>query len=223
MSGGRQAAIIAVGVLVTAAVFGVSRWATQPTMVPLYADVPVDQVKKVTDKLTELNIAYKLDPTGTSVLVSSSDLVRARVDMAAESTVGGGRPGLEIFDKPQWGSTDFTQNINRQRAFEGELERSIGKLNNVQAVQVHLALEDDKLFKQSERKSKASVTLTMAGGIPPKPEMVSGIARLVAGSISGLEAEQVTIVDSPRSGAHDAGRRVARRHDQPSAGGAARN
>jgi flagellar M-ring protein FliF len=196
MSGGRQAAIIAVGVLVTAAVFGVSRWATQPTMVPLYADVPVDQVKKVTDKLTELNIAYKLDPTGTSVLVSSSDLVRARVDMAAESTVGGGRPGLEIFDKPQWGSTDFTQNINRQRAFEGELERSIGKLNNVQAVQVHLALEDDKLFKQSERKSKASVTLTMAGGIPPKPEMVSGIARLVAGSVSGLEAEQVTIVDS---------------------------
>lgn len=196
MSGGRQAAIIAVGVAVTAAVFGVSRWATKPTMVPLYADMPVGQVKKVTDKLTELNITHELDATGTSILVSSTDIVRARVDLAAEAMPGTGRPGLELFDKPSWGMTDFTQKVNYRRALEGELERSIGTLANVEAVQVHLALEDDKLFKENERHSKASVTLTMAGGLTPKPETVQGIAGLVAGSVGGLEPEHVTIVDA---------------------------
>ncbi len=196
MSGGRQAAIIAVGVVVTAAVFGISQWATKPTMVPLYADVPVAQVRKITDKLTELAIPHELDNTGTTILVSTSDLVRARVDLAAEAMPGGGRPGLELFDKPSWGMTDFTQKVNLRRALEGELERSIGTLANVEAVQVHLALEDDKLFKENERHSKASVTLTMAGGMTPKPETVQGIASLVASSVGGLEAEHVTIVDS---------------------------
>jgi flagellar M-ring protein FliF len=197
MSRGRQIAIVAVGVAVTAGVFGVSTWATRPTMVPLYADVPVDQVKKMTDKLTELGIVFELDnATGTTILVSSTDLVKARVDMAAEAMPGSGRPGLELFDKPSWGMTDFTQKVNYRRALEGELERSIGKLTNIEAVQVHLALEDDKLFKSSDRPSKASVTLTMTGGVPPKPEMVQGIASMVAGSVGGLDAEHVTIVDA---------------------------
>ena len=193
---GRQAAIIAVGVLVTAAVFGVSRWATRPNMVPLYADMPVGQVKKVTDKLTELSIAHELDATGTTILVSSSDIVKARVDMAAEAMPTDGRPGLELFDKPSWGMTDFTQKINFRRALEGELERTIGKMKNIEAVQVHLALEDDKLFKKDERPSKASVTLTMAGGETARPEVVQGIASLVASSVGGLDPEHVTIVDS---------------------------
>jgi len=196
MSGGRQVAIIAVGVLVTGAVFGISQWATKPTMVPLYADVPVAQVRKVTDKLTELAIPHELDNTGTTILVASTDLVKARVDLAAEAMPGTGRPGLELFDKPSWGMTDFTQKVNYRRALEGELERSIGTLTNVEAVQVHLALEDDKLFKENERHSKASVTLTMAGGATPKPETVHGIASLVASSVGGLEPEHVTIVDA---------------------------
>ena len=196
MSGGRQVAIIAVGVIVTAAVFGVSRWATQPTMVPLYADMPAGQVKKVTDKLTELGIAHELDVTGTTVLVASTDMVKARVDLAAEAMPGDGRPGLELFDKPSWGMTDFTQKVNYRRALEGELERTIGKMTNIEAVQVHLALEDDKLFKANDRPSKASVTLTMSGGNAPKPETVQGIAVLVANSVGGLDAEHVAIVDS---------------------------
>lgn len=197
MSGGRQAAIIAVGVAVTGLVYGVSVWAVKPEMVPLYSDVPVNQVKAITDKLTEHGVVYQLDKnTGTTILVASSDLVKARVDMAAEAMPDNGRPGLELFDKPQWGTTDYTQKINFRRALEGELERNISKLHNVQAVQVHLALEDEQLFKQNERPSKASVTLAMANGETPKAEMVQGIARLVAGSVGGLDPDHVTIVDS---------------------------
>ncbi len=195
LGGGRQIAIIAVGVLVTALVFGVSRWATAPTMVPLYADVPVENVKAMTDKLTESGIAYELDRTGTTIMVASGDLARARVDLAAGDVPNAGRPGLELFDKPTWGMTDFTQKVNYRRALEGELERTIGKMKHVEAVKVHLALEDDKVFKADERPSKASVTLTMMSGDRPGQETVQGIAQLVASSVGGLDPEHVTVVD----------------------------
>lgn len=195
LGGGRQATIIAIGVIVTALVFGVSRWATAPTMVPLYADVPVEQVKAMTDKLTESGIAYELDRTGTTIMVSSGDLARARVDLAAGDVPQGGRPGLELFDKPTWGMTDFTQKVNYRRALEGELERTIGRMKHVEAVKVHLALEDDKVFEADQRPSKASVTLTMMGAERPSEGTVQGIAQLVASSVGGLEPEHVTVVD----------------------------
>lgn len=195
LGGGRQVAIIAVGVIVTGLVYGVSQWATKPTMVPLYADLPVESVKAMTDKLTESGIDFKLDPTGTSILVASDDIARARVDLAAGEIPNAGRPGLELFDKPTWGMTDFTQKVNYHRALEGELERTIGKMKNVKSVQVHLALEEDQLFKDNARQSKASVTLTMEGGSAPREATVQGIASLVASSVGGLDPERVTIVD----------------------------
>lgn len=194
LGGGRQAALIAIGVVVTALVFGVSQWATRPEWVPLYADIPVENVKVMTDKLTESGIAYELDNNGTTIKVASVDLARARVDLAAGEIPNAGRPGLELFDKPTWGMTDFTQKVNYRRALEGELERTIGKMKDVQAVQVHLALEEDQLFTENERPSKASVTLTMQGGDTPREATVKGIARLVASSVGGLEPEHVTIV-----------------------------
>lgn len=195
LGGARQAMIIAVGVVVTALVFGVSRWATKPTMVPLYADVPVEQVKAMTDKLTEAGITYELDRTGSTIMVQSADLARARVDLAAGTVPNSGRPGLELFDKPTWGMTDFTQKVNYRRALEGELERTISKMKDVKSVKVHLAIEDDQLFKQNERPSKASVTLAMNNSSAPRAEAVRGIASLVASSVGGLEPEHVTIVD----------------------------
>ena len=195
MGGGRRAAIVAVGVLVTAAVFGLSRWATEPVMVPLYADVPVGNVKAMTDKLTEIGIKYSLDRAGTTISVASEDFPRARVDLAAEAMPSGGRPGLELFDKPSWGMTDFTQKVNYRRALEGELERSIGKMKDIKAVLVHLAIEDEQVFKKNERPSKASVTLAMLNGQQPRSETVQGIASLVASSIGGLDPEHVTVVD----------------------------
>ena len=195
MGGGRRAAIVAVGVLVTAAVFGLSRWATEPVMVPLYADVPVGNVKAMTDKLTEIGIKYSLDRAGTTISVASEDFPRARVDLAAEAMPSGGRPGLELFDKPSWGMTDFTQKVNYRRALEGELERTIGKMKDIKAVQVHLAIEDEQVFKKNERPSKASVTLAMLNGQQPRSETVQGIASLVASSIGGLDPEHVTVVD----------------------------
>lgn len=195
MDGPRRAGIIAIGVLVTAAVLGLSRWATAPTFVPLYSDLPMEMVGTVQDKLSEAGIDFRPERAGTTIMVAEADVVAARVALAREPLPGAGRPGLELFDKPTWGMTDFTQKVNYRRALEGELERSIGAMTGVTRVKVHLALEDDKLFKADTRESKASVTLAMASGEAPTAATVRGIASLVAGSVSGLESEHVVVVD----------------------------
>ncbi|MEP6765708.1 MAG: flagellar basal-body MS-ring/collar protein FliF, partial [Gemmatimonadaceae bacterium] len=191
----RQLAIVGVGIAVTAAIFFVTQWSVEPVMMPLFADVPIASVGQMTDKLTELGIVYKLDRTGNTIRVAEGDMAKARVALAREGLPNAGRPGMELFDKPTWGMTDFTQKVNRGRALEGELERTIGNIRDVGQVQVHLALEDEALFKQNERPSKASVTLTMKGGEQPSQAVVSGIASLVAASIGGLDPQHVTIVD----------------------------
>jgi len=195
VNGSRQAAIVGVGVAATVAVLALSRWATAPTFVPLYSDVPLESAGAVTDKLSEAGIAFKLERAGSVILVPSADVAKARVALAREELPGAGRPGLELFDKPTWGMTDFTQKVNYRRALEGELERNIGKMKGVERVQVHLALEEDKLFRKDTRDSKASVTLAMRSGEAPAPSTVRGIASLVAGSVSGLDVDHVVIVD----------------------------
>ena len=195
VGGVRQAAIILVGVLVAGAVYGVSLWATKPHMVPLLTNVSPANAGKMRTKLTELGIVNKLGDGGTAILVDSVDVARARVELASAGITDSGRPGLELFDKPAWGMTDFTQKVNFRRAMEGELERNIGSMTGVKTVQVHLALEEDQIFKQNERPSKASVTLTMADGATPAAGTVKGITRLVAGSVGGLTPDNVTVVD----------------------------
>jgi flagellar M-ring protein FliF len=195
VNGTRQAAIVGVGVAATVAVLALSRWATAPTFVPLYSDVPLESAGAVTDKLTEAGIEFQLERGGSVIKVPSADVAKARVALAREELPGTGRPGLELFDKPTWGMTDFTQKVNYRRALEGELERNIGRMQGVERVQVHLALEDDKLFRSDTRDSKASVTLAMRSGEAPAPSTVRGIASLVAGSVSGLDVNHVVIVD----------------------------
>jgi len=191
----RQVAIIGVGVLVTAAIVGVANYTTKPVQIPLFAGLPLASVSDMTAKLTELNIKYKLDESGTTIMVSTEDQAEARVQLAKEGLPNAGRPGMELFDKPTWGMTDFTQKVNYGRALEGELERTISTMRDVEKVDVHLALEEESLFKQNERPSKASVTLTMKGGDSPSESVVRGIASLVAGSIGGLDPQHVTILD----------------------------
>ena len=195
VGGARQAAIIAVGLLVTGLVYGVAQYATKPVQVEVVSNLPLATVEKMAAKLTEAGIGNTLSEGGTGIKVDTVDYAKARVALAGSGLMESSRPGLELFDKPAWGMTDFTQKINLRRALEGELERNIGAMTDVKAVQVHLALEDDQIFKQNERPSKASVTLTMKRGGTPPEATVRGITRLVAGSVGGLTPDNVTVVD----------------------------
>jgi flagellar M-ring protein FliF len=187
--------IIAIGVIVTGLVFGVSQWATRPEWVPLFDNVPLEASGVMGDKLTEAGIPFQLERGGAQLLVHAGDAARARVTLAREPLPTAGRPGLELFDKPTWGMTDFTQRINHRRAMEGELERTIASMEGVQAAKVHLAIEEGSVFRRIDTRAKASVQLVTKGGARPSDKVVEGIAQLVANSVGGLEADHVVIVD----------------------------
>lgn len=193
--GGRQRAmLLMVGVGVAALIFGVSKWATAPDWVPAFTNQPIETVGLMTDKLTAAGIGFKLDRGGSDILVSANDVARARVTLAQAGLPSAGRPGMELFDQPSWGMTDFTQRINYRRALEGELERTIGKMRGVQGAQVHLALHEQATFRSQDKPSNASVVLK-TGGAPPAQDVVLGIAHLVASSVDGVTADHVTVLD----------------------------
>lgn len=195
VGGARNAMVLAVGVIVTALVLAVSQWATRPEWVPLFDNVPLEASGVMSDKLTEAGIAFKLERGGAQILVAAADAARARVTLAREPLPSSGRPGLELFDKPTWGMTDFTQRINHRRAMEGELERTIASMEGVQSAKVHLAIEEGSVFRRIDTRAKASVQLVTRGGMRPNDKVVDGIAKLVANSVGGLEADHVVVVD----------------------------
>jgi len=196
VGGPRRAAILLVGLLAAGLVFGISRWATAPTWVPAFANVPLEKADKLTQKLTEVGIEYRLEKGGTELQVKAEDVARARVAIASGGELpNAGRPGLELFDQPSWGMTDFTQRINYRRALEGELERTISKMRGIELAQVHIAMQEGTVFRASDRPIEASVVLKLQNGETPPNDVVQGIAHLVAASVDGLRSEHVTIVD----------------------------
>lgn len=195
IGGPRRAGIAAVGVAAVLVILGIARWATAPTWVPVYTGLALESVGTITERLDEQAIPYRLEGNGTDLHVASTDLARARVALASGGMPQAGRPGLEIFDQPAWGMTDFTQRINYRRALEGELERTIGKMRGVEAVKVHVAMEESSGFRRSGNPSEASVVLRLNSGASPGEDMVQGIAHLVSSSVDGVEADRVMVLD----------------------------
>lgn len=209
IGGPRRAGVLGAGIAAVVLILGLARWATAPSWVPVYTDLPLESAGAVTERLDEERIAYRLAGSGTELRVKSGDLARARVALASEGIPQSGRPGLELFDQPAWGMTDFTQRINYRRALEGELERTIAKMRGVDGVKVHIAMEEATGLRRSGRPSEASVVLSLRRGSAPTAEIVQGISHLVASSVDGVEADRVMVLD-------DSGRLLSSPHDQNS-------
>ena len=132
---------------------------------------------------------------GTGIEVPAAQLDKARLVTAAKGGVKSGRLGFEIFDKPNWVGSEFDEQVNYQRALEGELEHTVGSLSDVESARVHLVLPHDSLFRDAERPAKASVVIklrhrSLADGEP------EAIRNLVASAVDGLTPERVVLVDA---------------------------
>ena len=130
----------------------------------LYSGLSPSDAQSLSHRLTEKNIPFQLSSDGTSILVPADQLDKARLDMAAEGTPQTGRLGFELFDKPNWAGSDFAEKVNYQRALEGELERTIQTLGEIEAARVHLVMPHESLFTEQEREAKASVVIKLRGG-----------------------------------------------------------
>lgn len=144
-------------------------------------------------RLVGQNIDYRLSPDGTSVLVRGDQLDRARVETASDGPLASGRLGFELFDKPNWSGSDFSEKVNYQRALEAELERTIQTMNGVDAVRVHLVLPRESLFSERERPAKAAVVLKLRGTRLTEA-ISSAVVNLVASSWDDLAPQNVTVV-----------------------------
>jgi flagellar M-ring protein FliF len=207
IGGPRRLAFLGVGVIALVAILGVSRWATKPEMIAAFSGVPLENVGKMTDALDAAGVTYQLERGGTDIMVAATDLARARVVLASAGLPSQGRPGMELFDQPSWGMTDFAQKINYRRALEGELERTISTMKGIERAQVHLAIKETQAFRRSsDTPAEASVVVRLRNGQRPEADVVRGISQLVASSIDNLDAQRVAVLD-------DGGRLLSRMLD----------
>lgn len=167
---------------------------TTPTMAPLFTDLTMKDSGAVTRELEAQGITYETRQDGSTIMIPRGDIARARMRMAESGLPAGGNVGYEIFDKgDSLSATSFLQNVNKLRAMEGELARSIGSLNRVSAARVHLVVPDRPLFRRDAPEPSASIVLKVRGELGN--EQVRAMRHLVASAVPGLKAERISIVD----------------------------
>lgn len=162
----------------------------------LYRDLNPEDAQAIVERLEENRRNYRVK--GNSILVAApkEDIDKLRLEYGGAGLGRSGLIGYEIFDKNQFGMTDFTEQINLRRALEGEISRTIMRLSEVQSARVHITLPKDSYFEESRESAKASVVLTLKNGIMvPSKTSIAGIRAVVAGGVPGLAAENVSIVD----------------------------
>ena len=161
----------------------------------LYSGLDLTESAEIAGKLDQANIRYKLRGDGSSIFVTRSQVLDARMMLSEEGLPTRGALGYEIFDKTEaLGATSFVQNINRVRALEGELARTITSLDIVRGARVHLVLPERRLFERDSQKPSASVVLSVAGHGMTGAQ-VRAIRNLVAGSVPDLGIDRITVLD----------------------------
>jgi flagellar M-ring protein FliF len=160
----------------------------------LYSGMSPADAQALGAKLEEKKIPFRLTPDGGGVQVPEEQLDKARLEVASQGLPASGRLGFELFDKTDWMGSDFAEKVNYQRALEGELERTIQTLSEVETARVHIVLPRESLFTDQEKEAKASIVLKLKR--LPSRESEQAITQLVAGAVENLRPENVTIVDS---------------------------
>lgn len=183
------------GLALIVLVFVLFQMATKQGYTTLATGIEPAETGQVTEALEAKGIAYRLQDDGTAVGVPSSDVSEARIALAESDALGGSKPGFELFDSQQFGASDFQQKVTYQRALEGELERTIDQVDGVKSSNVQLTLPEEQLFSEESAKPTAAVLIAADSGGRLAPGPVRGIAHLVAASVEGLDASDVTITD----------------------------
>ncbi len=191
----KQRWMLAGGAAVTAAVLlGLSLAASAPEYKPLVTNMEPADAQKLAARLAGKNLPYKMAADGRSIEVPADKLDAMRLEIASAGMPNSGRMGFEIFDRTSWGQTEFDERVNYQRALEGELERTISSLEDVESARVHLVLPTDSMFLDRQRSAKASVILKLRSANLPE-QTQAAISRLVAGAVEELSPENVTVID----------------------------
>jgi len=177
-------------------VYAFTSWRHQQDFKPLFTGVAPAEASVIVQKIKESGTEYRLSETGGVISVPSAKVAELRLDMAAAGLPKSGRIGFELFDKTNFGATEFVEHINYLRALEGELERSIGTLECVDQARVHLTQAQNSVFVDQREPAKASVVVSLKPGGELLPRNVIAIQQLVANAVEDLDPSDVSVVDT---------------------------
>lgn len=177
-----------------------------PDYKPLFTNLEPEDAQTLAAQLDAQSIPHQVSADGKTISVPADKLDAARLQTAAQGQPHSGRLGFEIFDKMSWGQTEFDEKVAYQRGLEGELERTIKTLSDVESARVHLVMPTESVFLDRQRDAKASVILKLKREGISKGAVLA-ISRLVAGAVDGLKPEDVSVVDA------DSDRSLVAEHD----------
>lgn len=193
----RLAALAAVGLLVLGLVGALAWRGASTPMAPLFGELEPRDAAAVVAALDRARIPHRLGAGGAQVLVPIEDVARVRLLLAREGLPAGGGVGWELFDRGEsLTTTPFQQDVNRLRALEGELARTIRGLSGVRTARVHLVLPRREAFSRERGEAQASVVLAMQGSGRLDREGVQAVLHLVATAVPGLKPQNISIIDS---------------------------
>jgi len=178
-----------------AGLIALALWTQQPDMQVLFTNLNGEDAAAIIDKLKETKVPYETTGGGSTVLVPSAQVHDLRLQLATQGLPHGGGVGYEIFDRTSIGMSEFVQKLNYRRALQGELARTIAQMPEVERARVHLAIPERRLFANEQDRARASVSLALRNGQTLTKAQVQGVVHLIASSVEGLQARDVTVVD----------------------------
>ncbi|HEP0306022.1 flagellar basal-body MS-ring/collar protein FliF [Providencia rettgeri] len=170
-------------------------WLRSPDYRVLLSNLSAKDGGDIVGQLTQMNVPYQIADNGSAILVPADKVHELRLKLAQSGLPKGGNTGFELLDKEQFGISQFSEQINYQRALEGELSRTIESLSPVQSARVHLAIPKPTLFVREQKLPTASVTVGLLPGRMLDEGQISAIVHMVSSSVTGLTASNVIIVD----------------------------
>ena len=195
LSNTRKIAMAVTAVVVLLGMIYVIRWAVGTRFEALYTDLNREDAKQIAVILEDKKIPYQLENDGKTIKIPSDMIEKWRLELAMMGVSFSGTVGYEVFDKQSFGTTSFVQKINRQRALEGELVKTIKYIRGVKRARVHLNIPESSPFVAEKKPPTASVVIELDQGVTLTPNEIRGIASLVASSVEGMRNEGVVILD----------------------------
>jgi flagellar M-ring protein FliF len=187
-------AMVALAAIV-ALLIGGWMWGQTPDYRVLYSNLSDRDGGAIINSLQQMNVPYKFASGGGALLVPADQVHEMRLRLAGQGLPKGGLVGFELMETQKLGTSQFQEQVNYQRALEGELGRSIQSLSAVQAARVHLAISKPSVFVREQQKPSASVLLSLHPGRSLDTSQVSAIVHLVSSSIPELPVKNVTVID----------------------------
>jgi len=172
------------------------QWSGRPSYAPLYSNLDPSDASAITQKLSSEGVPYQLANNGTTVMVPDDRVHQVRLDVSAAGLPAGGASGYALLDKQGITTSEFRQRVDYQRALEGEISKTVGSIDGVDAATVHLVIPRDDLFAEDETRPTASVLVRTRPGARMPARQVQAIVHLVSSSVEGMNPKDVTVADA---------------------------